>query len=440
MSIADVLEKRIRQHRPIDLPVAWADEIIFPYYDGLTLRNVPHTVAQLLEVEANGLGSTPLDEAIWGGKALQLRSNIQRVVVILSDGLGYLRLKQAIEHDESGELRETVAELTDGRGPLPLSSSAPSTTCTALPTLWTGRGPISHGMIATRLYLREVGALSHLLHYRPAASNQKESLLGWGLQPETFIPGQTVGEILAEAGVPTHVVVTDGIQGSALSRTIYRGVGQTVVHAGYNDTWPTVQNVLATTAGQRCYVHVYWEAVDTLSHLHGAGHDWLMYEIKRQLAEIKNVLNSEAVQDGQTLVMILADHGHHDVSETIAVHQHPQAAPIWDAMRGPMGGEVRLGYLYLRDGYKQQVIETIERHFQDCLTWIEPEAAIQSGMFGPLDFDTPYVEAIHRLGDLILVPRLRYRLGDYLRQLTARSLHGGLSEWEMLVPLLWRVI
>lgn len=432
-AVQDQLESRIRQNRLLELPATWADEVIFPYYDGLSIRNIPHTAAQLLGVALPG--DAPLDAMVWGGNGYALEGNIQRVVVFLSDGLGYLRLKQAIEQDP--ELSETVARLTDGRGPVPLTSTAPSTTCTALPTLWTGRGPISHGLVATRLYLREVGALSHILHYRPAASKKKDTLLEWGLQPEAFIPGPTFGEVLTDANIPSRVIVTDGIQGSNLSQIIYRGVGERIIHGGYSDTWLRIHQVLEATAGKRCYVHIYWEAVDTLSHLHGSHHEWLTREIKRQLSDIHVVLNSPSVQDGQTLVMIVADHGHHNVSENIMLHEDERAAPIWNASRGGLGGETRLGYLYLRDGYKQQVIDTIEQHFSECLTWIEPEVAIQSGLFGP---ETPYIEAIHRLGDLILVPRLTYRLGDHLRPLVAQSLHGGLSEWEMLVPLMWKVI
>ena len=48
-SLATVLEQTIRAHRPFDVSAPWAEELIFPYYDGLSIRNLAHTVMRLLD-------------------------------------------------------------------------------------------------------------------------------------------------------------------------------------------------------------------------------------------------------------------------------------------------------------------------------------------------------------------------------------------------------
>ena len=56
---AAALEARLRANRLLTPPAAWADELVYPAYDGLSLRNIPHTVAALLGAPLPG--SSPLD-------------------------------------------------------------------------------------------------------------------------------------------------------------------------------------------------------------------------------------------------------------------------------------------------------------------------------------------------------------------------------------------
>lgn len=129
-SVAEQLETKIRNHRLIDFPVAWADELIFPYYDDLSLPNIAHSIA-------NALGhpmeqSSPLLDDVWQADV----PSAKRVVTFLMDGMGYQHLNMLMAEDD--ELRDAVTELNGGREVVPLTSVAPSTTAVALTSLWTG--------------------------------------------------------------------------------------------------------------------------------------------------------------------------------------------------------------------------------------------------------------------------------------------------------------
>ena len=63
MSIATTLENKIRQNRLLELDVDWQDEIIFPYYNGLSLQNVPHTIGAILGAPLPH--SSPLLDDVW---------------------------------------------------------------------------------------------------------------------------------------------------------------------------------------------------------------------------------------------------------------------------------------------------------------------------------------------------------------------------------------
>ncbi len=430
---ADALERRLRAHRLLDLPVPWADEVIFPDYGGLSIYNVAHTVARLLGADLPD--SAPLDDAVWGGDPPE--GTVDRVVLILSDGLGYRWLGGYMAGDD--DLRAAVYDLTDGRGPLPLTATCPSTTATALTTLWTGASPARHGLMSFRVYLREISTLAIPLFWQPVAGNHpRGSLSQYGLDPAAFVPVPGLVERLAAAGVPTYVFLRHDFLNSGFSLILHRGLTEAGArpHMNSSDIWPRLRELLAETAGQRCYIAVYWDQVDTLSHAYGSGNAYIHHEVRRQLADLRAVLADDSVRDGRTLVLLLADHGHANTPHVLNVRAEPRAAPIYDALHGFMSGEGRLPYLHLRAGFRQAVIDCLEAAFADCLAWIDPAAALEAGLFGP---GPSYAEVPHRLGDLILVPRLGWKLDDGSGPPgQMMSSHGGLSDWEMLVPLLWK--
>ena len=428
---ADELEARIRANRVLKLPVEWTDELVFPYYDGLALNNIPRTIAQILG--AQGLDGHALDDVLWGEADPYF--NTERIIMFISDGLGYLWLKQLI-HDDP-EVADIVADLTDGRGPLPITSISPSTTAVALPTLWAGVPPASHGMVGTKLFMRELSMLVSLLHYTPQAGRHYPGEIGeWGIDLEQMLPGRLLGEVLHDANIETHLLIIKELARTGLSTVMHRGIQNFHIQRGYTDAWLRMGDVLRETAGKRCYVNVYWPAVDSLSHNYGAQARYLRHEIKTQLTNIRDVLNDPYIRDDNTLFMLIADHGHHEIPGRIYLNEDEDARPIFDAMRGAFGAESRLPYLYLRASQLDVVIETIEKHYADELTYIRPEEALEAGLFGQ---QKPYhPETLYRLGDLIVIPRHGHALLDHFRRDTSISRHGGLSDWEMIVPLMWK--
>lgn len=427
-TVAQQIETEIRGNRLLEFPVPWQDELIFPHYGGLSIYNTSQTIAQIFGIPAEH----PLDSAVWGDTPLD---DIQRVVLIITDGLGYKLLNEYLEEDAA--LRDVVSDLTDGHGPLPLTSTAPSTTATALPALWTARTPMEHGMLGTTVFLRECGLLANLLHFAPEVGTHAQGALAqWGILPEIFVPVQGIGQLLLDVGVPTHLLLDKHLLGSGLSRILHRGIHHRHTHIGAGDTWMRLRDVLTETAGKRCCVNTYLPVVDALSHFYGMRTPYLHNEIKRQLTAMRDVLADEAVADGQTLVMILADHGHHDQTIQIAINENQT---LHNAMRLPYGGDSRLTQLYLRQPEgRQQVIDTITQEYAGTLTWVDPQDAVEAGLFGKGE---PHADLMHRLGDLIVISRLganildsRFELERYLPV----SIHGGLSDWEMLVPFLWQ--
>jgi hypothetical protein len=432
-ALAATLEQTILAHRPLDIDVNWADEIVFPHYDGLSIRNLAHTVLRLFDIpdrSGDRMGDTPLDARLWQHH----QGDVRRVVLFISDGLGWRLLQDLIAEDD--DIAQTVADLTGDGQLVPITSIAPSTTAAALPSIWTGAGPAATGMLGTQLFLREINTLVSLLHFSPVAGRHRPEVLEeWGLDFETFLPLTTLGEALATRGIPTHLLLQKDLYGSGLSRLMHRNVKHLVRHYGYNDLWIALRDLLHATRRQRCFVTIYWGAVDGISHLHGTTAEHVIAEIRRQLAALRDVLHDAQHGDGRTLFVLAADHGHSPIPNYINLADHP---PIIDALRGRAGGESRFAHVYLRHDFRPQVVDYIRAHLADQLAVVHPRAALDAGLFGS---DGVHLETPARLGDLTVIAREGSALGDGpLRRFASVSRHGGLSAREMLVPLLLRVL
>ncbi len=428
--LAAAFELQIMDHRPLPIESAWADEIVFPYYDGLSIRNLAHTAVRLLDGKPSTtrLGSSPLDERVWGS----LWGKAKRIVLFVSDGMGWRLLQEIAAADPA--TAQIVADLTGDGTLTPITSIAPSTTAAALPCIWTGAGPIATGMAGTRLFLREFSVMANMLHYSPQNGRHRADVLEeWGLDFSTFIPVSTLGEELAARYIDSYALLQKDLFGSGLSKLMHRGITGAVRHYGYTDLWVTLRDLLRETRGKRCFINVYWSGVDGSSHLYGTVTEQSVTEIRRQLADLRDVLLSDGISDGHTLLMLVADHGHSPVSNVLDMSAHPA---FMDALRCSMGGDSRFTHLYLRDGMREQVLAYMREHFADSVVALDTAEAIRAGLFGP---DPCYSEAVARLGDVTLIAREGTLIST---KSTPGSLsrHAGMSAREMLVPLLMQLV
>jgi predicted AlkP superfamily pyrophosphatase or phosphodiesterase len=432
MTTANQLERIIRDNRLLNLPVSWQDEIIYPYYHGFSIINITRSILALLGASVENPAYGELNPLVWGEQVPE----VERVIFFLCDGMGYKLLQELVEED--AEVADLIATLTDGRGLLPLTSVAPSTTAVALPAIWTAQPPGVSGMVGSVQFLREASVLADILAFRPSIGKHANgSLSDWGIDADNFVSNPVIAHYLDAVGVSANALVDYKLYGSGLSRIMHRGNLTTHIHLGYSDMFSRASQVLQETVGKKAYINVYNPALDTISHGYGAKSPQAVHELKYQLRSIRDAIADPALRDGKTLVVITADHGHADVHQAFDIPNDPKWKPIYNAMRSNMGADSRFAYLYLREGTKSSVIDVLEAEFSDQVAWVDRQTAIESGLFGDGNFH-PDLE--HRIGDLILIPRLGIRLTDPSHLFKHASLHSGLSDREMFVPFIWRVI
>jgi hypothetical protein len=425
-NLADEIERTLFSHRLPLLDGALPDgEFVMPHYGGYSIVNVPATAAALLGIQLPG--ASPLPHEVWGPFA----GGVRCVIRVIVDALGYPRLRR-IMAAESNNLFHRLRH--QGGRLIPLTSVCPSTTTTALSSLWTGRMPIEHGMMGTRLFLRDRGLQANMIYFTPVSFDRQGILLDEGMEPAKFLPLPGIAEALAGHGVESHVFINKLFVDGGLSDIFFRGVKDMhpFIPGSAADLWITLHRFLEERAGQRLFVSVYWGVIDALGHERGASSPVIDAELRAwtglMAQEFLDQLSPAAAAG--TVLTLLADHGQVDTppAQAVRLDQHPIL--LENLLMKPLG-EQRLSYLFTRQGRAEAVRRYVQEHLSHAFAVLDSERALEAGLFGS---GTPAPETAARLGDLILVSRRDHILYDRDKQPHLLGLHGGLSAEEMLVP------
>lgn len=412
---------RIRAHTLPDLQLG-ADSL-HPAYNGLSILNLPASLSKWLgagDLHHPAINIPELDE---------LAAGVEQVVCVLIDAVALHRFQQWIS--KPGSKLSTWMD----RGLLgTLTSIVPSTTSAALTTLWTGRSPAEHGILGYEIFLKEYGLIANMITHAPASFDGHAGLLySAGLDPEQFLPVETIGPHFRRADVDVHAYLHYSIHGSGLSRMHYPAVNaHSFAHP--SDLWIAVRTLANQTSESKRLIWVYYGGVDGLSHRHGpdseqAGAEFLDFT-DTMVHEFLEQINSTVAD--KTLVVLLADHGQLTTQKDphYELRNHPDLSRRLHMMPT---GENRLPYLYAQPGQTAAVEEYLERSWPGAFNTLPSSHALEAGLFGP---GTPSPNTRDRLGDLTVITHQDAYLWWAAKENPLIGRHGGVSQEEMLVPLL----
>jgi hypothetical protein len=315
----------------------------------------------------------------------------------------------------------------------PLTSVVPSTTTSALTSLWTGRSPAEHGIVGYELLLRDLGLIANMITLSPATLETPRGLLERaGLRPESLLPVPTLTHRLNQAGIEVHAFVGNSIRASGLSRMHYSGA---TLH-GFGspaDLWQGVRDTVEARPQPRL-VWAYYSGVDALSHIYSPDSVQVEVEFAHFVHAMLDVFIQRLARPlrRETLLLLFADHG--QVATTPSPHfelrHHPE---LTRRLHLPPTGEARHAYLYLRPGQAGAVEEYLERTWPGAFSTIHSDHALDSGLYGP---GTPDPATAGRLGDRVVLGRGSAYLWWSSKEDALLGRHGSVSADEMLVPLL----
>lgn len=411
---------RIKDHRIDRLPLG--KDLMLPFYEGLSLVNVPGTITRLLDVP--DFGKPPLDDVITS----VLGGPYEKVVLLLVDALG----NNLLERMMSPEYDLLWGRYFDQAVFSPITSICPSTTASALTTLWTGEGPAAHGIIGYEMWAREYGmVINNILHSAASARGDMGGLSRSGFDPHAFVENPLLGTHLYQHGVKPTTFIHYTIAHSGLSVMQMKDVN-VCAFVDEADLFVSLADHVNRRHGIKEYIYVYYSDVDSLMHRYTGDDERVSLQFSSFSSLVEKAflkkLSSTVAQD--TLLILTADHGSKNTPKDpqYELSNHPD---LVDCLVMQPTCENRLAFLFIKPGKVQTVWDYFARTWPEDFTLIDPDTALESGLFGA----GPFMEnSRERLGDLIAVAR-----GDaYLWWASKPNLmtgrHGGLSYEEMLVP------
>ena len=179
-----------------------------PHYKKYSLANLAPTILSHFGKKSKNILNDNLIQTSLDG--------CQSVVLILIDGLGFNLIKNSLHN-------QLLDKLYYNNVVIPITSTFPSTTSTALSTVNTGMTPQHHGIIGHTMYLRKYGTIANMVNFSPESDRNSSRLAKFGLDPETFLPNNTLYQSLSDIDVESKVLTRWIYKKSALSRMLHKG-------------------------------------------------------------------------------------------------------------------------------------------------------------------------------------------------------------------------
>ena len=424
---ADKIEERIRSQpiKQIDQYVQ-PGEFIYPAYKNLSLTNISATLLKLFNIQIPGHPALP-NELVEGQT-----EGIRKVVLFLIDALGYNQLTPVLDSNPDLILNELIRR---GRF-APLTSVFPSTTVAALTSIQTGMTPQEHGILGYRLFLKEYATVAEMIGFSSVYESEANRLVQMGLEPQRLLGVKTVFQRLANAQVPSYVLIKNAYRGSSLSQMFHQGAKKVHGFVNSSDMFVTLRRLIKEKPDERACIFVYWDAIDAIAHLYGANSEEFVAEVRNLSYSLERELIQQVDSQisGTTLLILTADHG----QITAPRDRHipvDRFSAIKDNLLFLPTGDYRAAYLHAKQGKRDRLRTYLRDRFSDQLIAIDSQKALSLGLWGHGELDEHVCD---RMGDLLVVMRDNnvFYAPVTDRPYATGGRHGGLTPDEMLVPFL----
>lgn len=413
--ILDIIQKNSLPGLPYN------KDIVHPFYSGLSLANIPDSICFWLNCPQ--IDFHPLHKKIHD----VLLGPYKHVILLLVDGLSLNIFEKTFS---SKSLLNWSRFLADSVF-IPLTSTVPSTTSSALTTLWTGKFPAEHGLIGYELFLKEFGLIANMISHRvPAFNPESVDLKAAGFDPSNALPSTTIGEHLYKNNIIVNAYQHQTIAFSGLSEMLLKKT-QRFSFNETDDLWDLVYLNLINQRNRSTYSYIYWSTLDTLSHLRGPNRSELLSEWFCFAETIQNFLiRIIKSQLPPTLFLICADHGQiaTDINQDFDLNNHPD---FLSHLVMPPTGESRLPIIFSKYGHVDFIQQYLSSHWDNQFSILPSASVLQSGLLGP---KTPHPTTLDRIGDHIIFPSGNAYWWWVRKENQLLGRHGGLSSQEMLVP------
>ncbi len=415
-------------------PAADTDDLFVPDYTQNIYRILPTALRCMkVQIPRDDLFDIPsVVKHLKANNAL----NAKRVIICIVDSLG-------VQNFQGTKLSAFFKDLNG----ITLSSTFPSITSAAIPSINFGLPPSEHGILGHVIYFKEYNALIDTLKMSGDKTRWRDAIASAGIDVKTLLWAPGIPDLLSK--LHPNLIQAEGlpreIPGTGLGR-FYILKENIFTYNGGIDAFGMVHRVLNQYPTSPLFTTLYFPLIDTLAHKYGA----YSTEYKagcnaffQQLRAFMEQLPSSVAK--ATTIILCSDHGQNPLREERSITIHSEEL---DDIRGTLkiqpGHSGRVTHFYCRSASKRrQLSNWLQERIEDKAILLDPKKLNQSGLL-----PKPITRrVIQRLGDLLLIGRsgasLRIEREDFATESIGllswsglQSSHGSLTKDELLTPFL----
>jgi predicted AlkP superfamily pyrophosphatase or phosphodiesterase len=387
-----------------------------PHYKKYSLANIAPTIlSHFGKKSKNIINDNPIQTSLDG---------CESIVLLLIDGLGFNLIKNSLHN-------ELLKQLYFNNVVIPITSTFPSTTSTALSTVNTGMTPQEHGIIGHTMYLRKYGIIANMVNFSPESDRNSIRLAKFGFDPETFLSKNTLYQSLSDMDIETKVLTRWIYKKSALSRMLHKG-SDVLPYVNSSDMFFNISKLVNKKTP---FVFAYWDALDSASHVYGPFTPAVQSELRNILYGLitEFIKNIKSKYQNKVCILITGDHGlvHVNKNGRFFTNSIPK---YLDNLNRPPSGDSRTSFVKL-DNSNNKNLKTIFRKYRNQFDIFPSDKFVKEGFYGSKIVNKDISSA---LGDYTILSRkgnaLMHRFkSDFKASLS--GYHGGLTDDELFVPL-----
>ncbi len=406
----------------------FSTKFIKPLYDSYSFSNIIGTIEYILTGKSDK--RLPLDVLD------SLGTDFDKVVLLFVDALGWRFIEPRLQ-------TSNVVKKLENKGVLSkLTSIFPSTTSAAVPVMNIGKEPLETELIEWRQYNDKVDDIIMPIKFKHGYNRRIDLKGTFDLQPEDIYPTENIYHKLISQGVKSTTFMGDSYADSEFNKALMNGA-EMFPYFTLDEALYALSEKVINTKSEKHFMHLYVNYIDDIAHKYGAGSPELDIQIDNVLRLIDELLLQKTEgKAGKTLLLITADHGHDvfDPEETFYINK---VIPDFEKYlrrnsRNELilpSGSAKDVFLHINPEFLGEAKNVLEKSLNGIGEVYLSKDLLDQGFFG---IAKPSEKFMKIIGDLVLLPYSGqsiwwYQGEKYLK--TSKGQHGGLSRYEMEIPL-----
>lgn len=406
----------------------YGSAFVKPLYNSYSFANIIGTIEYVL----TGKSERKLPDDVLG----HLGVDYDKVVLLFVDALGWRFIEPRLNSSSVVKKMESKGVLSK------LTSIFPSTTSAAVPVMNTGMDPVETGLIEWRQYNDKAEDIIMPVKFKHGYNRRIDLNVNFGLLPTDIYPANNIYHKLAAAGVKSTTFMGDSYADSEFNRALMNGA-EMFPYLTLNEAFYALSEKIINTNGEKHFMHLYLNHLDEIAHKYGAGSPEVDLEVDSILRLIDDlVLQRTEGKAGKTLLLISADHGHDtfDPEQTVYINKVIPDFERYLARNSrsetifPSGSSKDV-FLHIAPEYLEEAKEKLVQVLDGIAEVHLSKDLLTEGFFGRTVASEKFEKII---GSIVLLPYSGHSIWWYQNEKylkTSKGQHGGLSRYEMEIPL-----